>query len=343
MSVNKHKNFTALNISKGIVIWFAVILHSKTFFDDSIRAFDAVYNWLSTVINPFFFAASGFGLMFAYRNKIADIGFFSFIWKRLKKLYPMYFITTVIMLLFTIKAEGLDSIVLKDVLQNFLLMTTGWFRNIIPYNIPTWFFSVLLLMYIIFWAVEKLFRKNDINVYLVLTCVGILLMIINLDIPFLYHENGLGIAGFSIGALVYGFYSKYCIGKKGILINVMAALIMTFLSVLVIKLFPSKIVLSYKEPIFSLLVIPAILLWSISEPLNKLTDGVRILDRTLGRITKNVFLWHLIIVRVFNALCLRFNVYKMVGMKNSYILYLITTFIVCLVITDFEGKVWKKA
>lgn len=342
MSNSKRKNFTALNIAKGIIIWMAVFLHSRDFFNDSIRAFDILNNWVCLVVNPFFFISSGFGMIYAYRNRILDTGFFSFMIKRLKKIYPMYLITTIIMFLFTIKADGLGAIKPLDVIQNLLLMTSGWFRNIVPYNIPAWFFSVLMLMYVLFWLVERIFKKKDVYVYIVLTIAGLFLMYKRLNIPFLYYEDGFGVAGFSIGALIGVFYLKYCNSKNGELINIMAAVIMTLLTAAVMMFTPSGMKNVFSEHLFTLFAAPAVLLWVVTGVVNKIMSGVPILDKTIGAITMNVYLWHIIIVRVYNAVCLKVGIYDLVGMKTSYIGYLITTFIGCYLITIFEKRIAKK-
>lgn len=341
MSSNR-KNFVALNIAKGIIIWFAVILHAKDFFNESVRAFDNINSWLYLVINPFFYMASGFGMIYAYRTRIQGIGFFSFMWKRIKKIYPMYLITTIIMLLFTIKAEGIGAIKLLDVVQNLLLMTSGWFRNIVPYNIPAWFFSVLMLMYVLFWAVERIFKGNDVYAYIVLAIAGLFLLTKRFNIPFLYYEDGLGLLSFSIGTLIGIFYIKHCNGKNGELVNVMAAIIVTLLAVVAIKFIPSDIKYRFSEHIFTLFIAPTVLLWVVTGILNKVASGVTILDKAFGTITMNVFLWHLIIVRVYNALCLKIGIYDLIGMKAAYIIYLIVTFITCHLITTAENRIMNK-
>lgn len=50
----KRNQYLALNVVKGFLIFLAVILHSKDFFHDSIRAFDIINKWGILLINPFF-------------------------------------------------------------------------------------------------------------------------------------------------------------------------------------------------------------------------------------------------------------------------------------------------
>jgi len=329
------KKFNTLDVIKGILIFAIVILHSKDTFNECIKGFRLFYNYGGYIVNTFFFAASGFGICYGYRNVIAEgkVSFFGFVLTRLKKFYPMYIITTAIMFFFTAHADGINFASAKEIILNVLCMSKGWFFNITPFSAQCWFLCVLFFIYILYWVIARLFGKNDIWAYVLFVVIGCVLMKLKLNIPFCYYDDGIGYASFFMGCIIAVFYTVYCRGKAETILLTMSFVIDAGLIyyLLVSGVFYREAI--FEEVIFAVLIAPGILLFCLNPLINKAVDLMPILKDTFGIISMTVFFWHIIILRVFNAVWLKLSLYNSLGLKASYYIYLAATLVICYTIT----------
>ena len=121
-------------------------------------------------VMPFFFVLSGFVLTLAYGNKDIKLNLKSegkFLLKRLKKVYPLYFVMLLIMAIYYISLTMLgktDHSVL-DYIKYFItdiFMVQSWIPKKEYYmslNGVSWFLATLVFCYIIFLPVSKVLKR----------------------------------------------------------------------------------------------------------------------------------------------------------------------------------------
>ena len=108
---------------------------------------------------PVFFWISGFLIARNYSDRIKDYSMYSFLRKRLKRLYPITFMSVTIGVL----VSALDNVLIgqratalietKMLLVNYLLIQNNWFfkTSYTAYGSGTWYISVLLFCYIYYY------------------------------------------------------------------------------------------------------------------------------------------------------------------------------------------------
>lgn len=207
--------YPALTALRGLFILSIVIFHIGDMFG---RCFGQVlgvfYTYGGYLGNYFFFLLSGFLLGGSYREKIAagHISFFAFLRRRLIKIYPLYILTNLYMLFLKICTHSLPaSGNWRTLLKVALTTSWGWFDNVYPYNLPTWFVSILLQCWIVYYCVARLSAGRP-ALYRFLTGAlslwGCLLIFLDIQAPFCYSQNGEGFLNFFLGVGLYeAFYS----------------------------------------------------------------------------------------------------------------------------------------
>lgn len=105
----------------------------------------------------YFFLLSGFILSSVYYKKTEDINKKQYYLKRFARIYPIYFLALIILIIFLLLTK--QEIDLKAVfLQIFLLQS--WFPNFVTtLNVPSWSLSVELFFYILFPFLIATFKK----------------------------------------------------------------------------------------------------------------------------------------------------------------------------------------
>ena len=92
-----------------------------------------------------------------------------------------------------------NSIQIGKFLATLLMVNSGWFTD----DYPLWFFSVLLLFYLLYFAVAK-FAKGAVYPVLLLIMIfgGRVILLQEPQAPFLYRWNGEGMFNFFLDALI---------------------------------------------------------------------------------------------------------------------------------------------
>ncbi len=166
-----------------------------------------------------FFLLSGFGMMLGYGKKICnnEISFKEYIYIRFKRLYPLFFLTLIIVLilepLYYLKTKELfvySNYDIYHIILNVLFLQNGVFGIEYSLNGPSWCIPVLMVCYIIFFAV--LTKKKDTNriicSFALLAILGLGIIVSNLSYPLVNLFMGRGVAGFSVGVLLAQLYKK---------------------------------------------------------------------------------------------------------------------------------------
>lgn len=111
----------------------------------------------------YFFLLSGFGMMHGYGKRVTgrEISFCAFMGRRIGKIYPLFLLTTgIVVLLQTIVLRKTGSTFvyqnhdLYHLVLNVLLLQNGIFETGWSMNSPSWTISVLMPLYILFYAVN---------------------------------------------------------------------------------------------------------------------------------------------------------------------------------------------
>lgn len=139
----------------------------------------------------FFFILSGFCIALGYSEKFDIINkttYFSFIKKRIKKIYPLYIITGLIMLMIYYLPHNVNW------LYAFIFLYIPMLAPYSPFpdgggNGAGWFISALFLCYLITPFIIKFLKRQNLLLYLFILYICIVcIALIPLAIPFLRHN-----------------------------------------------------------------------------------------------------------------------------------------------------------
>lgn len=172
------------------------------------------WNYASYFVD-LFFVISGFIMVFVYRNKIknAQIGFVGFVKKRLLRFYPLMVFAlfcVLILQLIHLKMTGVF-FAYKDIYDNSvlsfifnLLCLQGTTLVASSFNAPSWYLSIVLVMYILFYVATYTAGRHDMEniAYMALMLLGIVIAVKNYETVFL---NCRGLIGFFAGCLTCTF------------------------------------------------------------------------------------------------------------------------------------------
>lgn len=177
--------------------------------------YNRVTHWFwnySSFFVDLFFVISGFVMVYAYREKIKSrkTGFKDFIKKRVIRFYPLMvfalFCVLFLQLLhriltgvFFVDELITDNSILAFVMNLMCLQGTSLLGT--SFNAPSWYLSVLLVMYILFYVVTYVAGKYDMEnmAYAAMLLLGLVMAVKNYPSVFL---NCRGLIGFFSGCLL---------------------------------------------------------------------------------------------------------------------------------------------
>ena len=164
------ERFYLLDIARGVAAIAVAIFHYKLFYAYNLSSENFVhenqpfydyikliyeYGWIAV---QFFFLLSGFIFFKLYLKKIKQksLSFYNFLILRISRLYPLHFITLIIVLIIylILKSNGFTNPIRADLehfFYNLFLIHEWGLNSYASFNEPSWSISVELLMYIIFF------------------------------------------------------------------------------------------------------------------------------------------------------------------------------------------------
>ena len=221
MHEGKKDTFFALTGLKGLFIWFIIYFHTapKTPFFSAIPGNEFLTLYGGTLGNSMFFVLSGFLLSWGYRKRIRErtVSFPDYLGRRLAKLYPPYFISTIVMILLNVLEYGLSAINLKMVVFDLLLQSGGGLVASSPYNGPGWFLSALFVCYLVYYLIAYHTRHS--TAYRCAIGLGIawgyILICGNWTLPFCFSQNGKAFMNFFVGCALTEIYPYFARLKRG--------------------------------------------------------------------------------------------------------------------------------
>ena len=325
---------------KFICIILIIITHTfpKTIVNDSLS--NIIDNPFGIFGTAMFFMLSGFLMARGYKAKISSdekrIPFGSYLFNRIKKIYPLYFVTNLIcLILLLLNDPSLVSI--KGCFTTFLMLRGGSIADSHPFNFPTWFIGSLLVCYSIYYVLVFItigkkrsnFYYNAVSVLLII--YGYFLLKNHFNFPFMYFHTGEGIFNFFIGVLLNEIFDE--IKKRhtiiiGIIFSLTLILILTCDSIFI---------KDNLRAIVGLIICPSIII---------LGHNVKILNNILSKIglfSQNIsmplFFWHIPIYRIFEYYVFQY-LYKLSPLAQ-WLCYLGTLFLVCIISNYITNKTTK--
>lgn len=258
-----------------------------------------------------FFVLSGY-FMYSYIAIIQNqkVDFLNFYLKRLGRLAPLMAIGAISYEILLVIYEYIYGQPWFDIKPTFwgtiiasLGIQDGWGLTNPCVNNPTWYISVLLLCYIVFYMSVYIASRWNIKpqyIFAVMIFLGMGIQTYGIDLPFLNASSARGYYAFFFGILLAGFLKRKYIGVKWMIVNVITVLILTVLIVLTPDFMDKGI-----NYIMTFIYYPAVIIFFKSQVVKKVFDN-NIWGR-LGRISFDVYIWHnpffillFILIKIFN-------------------------------------------
>ena len=205
----KTRNY-ALDLLKILATSFIVLYHYEEGTQYAAFKFVSFYGGKFPFGNfvELFFIISGY-FTFVYVQKIQQgLEFRKFITKRYFRLVPMLaigvFLETVIYLIRNCMGAENDLNFLRVVL-NMLGIQTGWVTITQPINGPSWYISVLLFCYIVFYTVTWISKRLEVSpykFYVAIILVGVMIRTYGIQMAFLNMTMARGYITFFIGVIL---------------------------------------------------------------------------------------------------------------------------------------------
>lgn len=262
-------------------------------------AFGSVFSgWLGPVYayggyfgNYLFFLVSGLLAALHYKERFleGDFRIRSFLKKRFLRLYPLYFLSNLCAVLVPGTARTLP----KTIATFLLLPPAG--ASTSPYNLPSWFLSVLMVCCVLYGLTGTLSRFRP-RLYLPLcgcfALCGMLFMRLSLSIPFLSQSCGEGYLNFFLGAFLAEAFLRPSPDAR-LLTAVSCAVFGA--SVLGICLFGFEGMPVDARWVMTLICLSLVCLALCAAPLVRFLGFTPF--RALGSCSFSVFLWHVPLAR----------------------------------------------
>ncbi|MCM1040112.1 MAG: acyltransferase [Roseburia sp.] len=309
----------ALDVIRIVATTLIVFHHYQQFTGLRLEHFDFYYQDRFYVgrLTEFFFLLSGY-LTYPHVHKIrtTDVSFKDFYLKRALRLLPMVAISVFFLqlnfcfyyLLYdgaafgTIEHVG-DAVSLWRFIVAALGIDSGWMvKADIGYT--TWYISVLMLCYAVFWLItflSKRLRVSPYYMYAFMIAVAITINTWNLDLPFLNLSAARGYGAFFFGIIFARYMNEGKIRnwmKAGSVLAVLAIVFSYFFT------FARSIIVRYgfeEAYILTFVLYPAIMIILDFPFIRKICD-FKVLG-VLGRCSYDVYIWHVpMLVFFYNLL-----------------------------------------
>ena len=287
---------------------------TRVFFEGIINFFDGKFNFGLMV--ELFFILSGY-FMYDYIKKIEEgYAFPKFYAKRLVRFFPLLFISATCYEIILTWYEKIFMYKWHDIATSLwgIIITSlgiqaGWSLENPFINNPTWYISVLMLCYVIFYFLIYIAKRLNFKVqylFIAMIFLGMGIRTYGIDLPFLNASSCKGYYAFFFGVLFAEILRKHKITKKESLICAMVTIILTLLIV-----YTDDLMVDGIDYVMTFIYYPALIIfckYGIGNILNHPVIGL------MGKISFDVFIWHhpvnmllLVVIRKYN---LPYNVYS---------------------------------
>lgn len=182
------------------------------------------------------------------------------------------------------------------------LQSGGAFGNPMINN-PTWYVSVLLIMYTVFYISTVISRKRKIPVlytYIFIVLMGCGLITYNINLPFLNAETGRGYSCFFMGLLLAMYVKNYGVSTRLSLLCIVVALAYVYLCVF--HYGPMDL---HQQFLLTFVLYPALVIQTESGIFRMLFSHH--IWQKLGQYSYNTFIWHAPMLLMLSHLCIYWN------------------------------------
>lgn len=266
---------------------FVMMIFMSHFDYRDIRGFDAG----GDCGVAFFFILSGFVCSLGYGQRICE-GVFrygDFLWKRLKKLYPLHLLCLLFFLLVSQTTLDLKALVNALLLQSWV-PDPDWYFSC---NKVSWFLSSLLFCYVVFpFVYRHLSRSLTLAVLLAYVTVCLLIPYNQVN-AVLYVFPLVRFVDFYLGMLLYRFYER----KPGMDASSWMEVLLMVLLLLALTGYPFMDAKLRNAPLFWLVLLPLILVFAQENGVVSRLLKSRPMQ-FLGSLTMPLFLTHQMLIGI---------------------------------------------
>lgn len=276
-----------------------------------------------------FFVLAGL-FSYHYIKRIGEhYNFYRFMVKKIQRLIPLLALSVIVesaIYLIDIVFLDLDiNIGLWQILLNAIGIQSGWVTKTNSINGPTWYVSVLLLCYIVFYLVTYLSRKINISYYyfyVMIIFIGIAINTYAISAPFFNATTARGYIAYFTGILL-GKLLEISV-NWGSKFEWTAWVV--FGSLLFLMIFKYNFISEGINYLLVFLMYPAVIIILKSRIGRLLFDHKWI--GTLGKITFNVYIWHEPLTAFRNLLIYKFSLNIDLTKLSAMILFTVIAWII---------------
>jgi len=256
-----------------------------------------------------FFVLSGFVFMYKYSRKIIDkkISLKEFSLLRLTRLYPLYAITLLIVFIVQIgRYVVLDSFFVYQyndiyhfLLNIFFLQSNFKLETGYSLNAPSWSICSEIIAYIFFFIILIKYNKNYLLYFFLSIILSLIVIIKQIEIPFLNYYTARALLGFFVGCFVFKINDYVANNKKIAYYCFILLVFVTFIGIL-----KGQNVFGNWPIVYVTLVYPLIIFSILNITFLKYFLSLQIFV-FLGTISYSIYLWHFpvqLIVKTFDDL-----------------------------------------
>ena len=238
----KTRNY-ALDLLKIIATTFIVLHHYEQ--GTQYAAFEIVSfyggKFPFSYFVELFFIISGY-LAFGYINKIQQgMKFGKYFKKKYLRLVPLLavsvFIETFIYWIRNLMGAEND-LNFSRVVLNMLGIQTGWVTNTQSINGPTWYISVLLFCYVLFYFLTWLADKLDVEqykFYIAIILIGVMIRTYGLQFAFFNMTMARGYIAFFVGVILARVINLESIKRKSLILFLSHLALLSFILIYIFK------------------------------------------------------------------------------------------------------------
>lgn len=297
--MEKKNAFSGIQGLRGIAIIIIVLYHTYDLNSmGNTWTLSIIKKWGDFFGNYIFFMMSGFLMAYFYRERIEkrEVTFFQYFIRRIVKIYPLYIITNIIVLLQNIIDGGIETLNITELLLVLFMQAGGALEDLYPYNIVTWFICTLVICYCVYYVITYI-SPNDTVYFIGIVCEmiwGYILINRNWNFPYSYNHTGEGMINFCLGCLLAWSYLKLNSKNRKMCLKfnwcmlIMLAILELYVGFDLIA-GDIRIVIIY-------LVAPTMLYLSIESNLVKWIMNLMPI-KIIGTISMSIYFWHTVLGR----------------------------------------------
>ncbi len=282
----------------------AFFFHYVIMFGDTPAKDNAVCDFLNLYggyVVELFFVISGFVIYNAYAQRIRDgkTVFTRFLVDRVIRLYPAVITSVIVIWIimwvgYAILGEAITdnaNVSVIAIILNLAGLNGGTLEEAagMSVNGPTWYISVLMVCYLLFYGVIKLCKKSrgaENVCFIIIITIGIFIYFNPIELPFLLMSSARGYVFFFLGVLIAQLHQK--VNLVGNILLCLASIGLVFMYI-----FEKNYDFIFNDSleVGLAIIVPIVVFFINFTPLEFICNNVVV--KFLGGISYGVFLWNM--------------------------------------------------